>query len=427
MKNILLISFYFSPCTLTPSQRITYWAKNFYRLGYYPTVITREWNVESRSHQETKKPLGLKIRHEKYEQFEVYYLPFKPGLLDTSYLKYGESSLRPLFYLSKVLDVFFAKFTLRFTSFSNFLPFIKEVIKRKSFNLAVISGEPFYLFRIGYELNRQIGLKWFADYRDDWSTNELQMQKTGGKLRRWIASIEASYEKKWVGTSESIISVSEVYTDRIARFLDKKGTTVENGFEEELLHIDTLPLNPEFTVTYSGVLYPSQDLTVILSVLKFAVDAKRPFFLKFLGAGYDIKEKKRIENLVPPELRKFVKVTERLPRKDALVELMKSHVFLSMAYGDMKGIPSSKLYEYMALGKPVLLCPSDNDIMENMLLESGLGFFASDPEEGYREIQRIQNLYKKGEIEELRINSRKEITKYSRFNQLKKIQEVLID
>ncbi|MBN3583041.1 hypothetical protein JYB64_11645 [Algoriphagus aestuarii] len=427
MKRILLISNYFTPCTLTPSQRITFWAKNLHQLGYFPIVITREWNSETRSHQVTKLPLGKHVRHEVFETHEVYYLPFRPGMLDKAYLAFGESALRPLFYLVKLLDVFLVRFTLKLTSFSNFLPFIKAYLSDKKIHKIVISGEPFYLFKIGYYLKKELDSNWIADYRDDWTTNELQNEKSGGPIRKWIARVEAIYEKKWVGTAESIISVSSVYTGRISKFLDKKGYTIENGFEEELFELKKEELYPIFTLTFSGVLYPSQDLSLIFKALQLAILDEKPFQLIFLGSGFDVKQIKRIEEGIPREIQPYVKITDRLPRSSALVELQKSHAFLSMAYGNLKGIPSSKLYEYMALGKPILICPSDSDVMEQMVAESGLGFIANSAESCYGQILRIVDLYSNGEIEELRKNSQSKISRYSRFNQLLQLKEVLGD
>lgn len=392
-----------------------------HQIGYYPTIVTREWNSETSSHQETKRPLGTKVRHEVFDSHEVYYLPFRPGILDRAYLRFGESALRPLFLLVKLLDVFMARFTLRFTSFANFLPFIKKNFSSDEFPIAIISGEPFYLFKIGYHLKKDMSINWIADYRDDWSTNELQIQKTGGIIRKWIAKVESDYEKKWVGTSQSIVSVSEVYTQRIADFVGKKGVTSENGFENELLNIEAQPLYDDFTITYSGVLYPSQNLTVIIEALQLAKNAGFPFYLKFLGAGFDIKERKRIESLVPADLLEYVEVTDRVTRGQALIELQKSHALLSVAYGNMKGIPSSKIYEYLALRKPVLLCPSDHDIMEKMIRETGLGFVANSPSQCLAAVNEIRALYKGNKILSKEENALPAILKYSRLNQMKKL------
>ncbi len=427
MKRILIITQYFEPCTLTPSQRITYWAKNFHKIGFYPTVITREWTEETQSHFETKKTLGDKIRHEKFPEFEVYYLPFKPGILDRSYLNFGETFLRPIFLLTKLADVFLAGLTLKFTSFRSMEKFSISLIEKENFESLIISGEPFYLFRIGFELNRKVGINWIADYRDDWSTNELQMAKSGGLIRKWIARLESNYERKWVGTAKSIVSVSETYTKRISDFMGKPGITIQNGFEEELLSLRTEELFDKFTLIYSGAIYPSQDIKLILGALEIAHDQNRPFQLIFLGAGFDVKERVRIGGLVPNKISHLVSITNRFPRQQALDILIKCHAFLGIAYGEMKGIPSSKLYEYMGLLKPVLLCASDHDLMESMLSDSGLGFFADSSEEAIVKINQIRDLYTDGSIEQFRNKSALQIMKYNRIEQLKKIVLVLND
>lgn len=419
MKKIILVSFYFSPCTLTPAQRLTYWAQNFYKFGFYPIVVTRTWTKDLKTHLDTKVPLGDKVIIEKFPNYEVHYLPFKPGILDQAYRRFGEGVLRPFFLITKLLDVFLAQFTLGFTSFSNFPAYLRQLVKEEKPEKLLISGEPFYLFRLGYMLNIKLGISWIADYRDDWSTNELQVERSGGKIRKWIASLESRFEKKWVGTADSIVSVSKSYTHRVSEFLKKPGITVQNGFEESLLNLPQTQLFNQFTIMYSGVLYPSQDIRPILGVLEACYKINRPFRLIFLGAGYDTKEKKRIEAQVPAYLSSFVEVTDRFPREKAIQMLQKAHILLGIAYGTMKGIPSSKLYEYLAIGKPVLLCPTDSDQMESILTDSGLGFFASNEHEGVAEVLRIMDFYQHPDsLSELKAQSRKKIMMYSRYNQL---------
>lgn len=385
------------------------------------------WTEKTKSHFDTKKPLGDEIKHEKFPEYEVYYLPFRPGILDRSYLKFGETIFRPIFLLIKFLDVFLAGFTLRFTSLSSLEKFAISLVRKERFDTLLVSGEPFYLFRIGSILKEKFDLSWIADYRDDWSTNELQMAKSGGFIRKWIAAIEANYEREWVGTAKAIISVSEPYTKRISDFIGKPGITIQNGFEEELLSLRTNELLEDFTLVYSGVLYPSQDINLVLGALEIAFCQNRSFRIIFLGAGFDVKERRRIDKLVPIKIRHLVSVTDRLPRNKALEILVKSHAFLGISYGEMKGIPSSKLYEYMGLQKPVLLCASDHDIMEEMLSDSGLGFFAESSETAILKIDQIKELYSKGLINQFRDNSSVRITKFTRFEQLQKIVSVLND
>lgn len=425
MKKIVLVSNYFNPCTLTPSQRISYWAENLHHIGVYPTVVTRDWTADIKSHFDTKKPIGDAVRYVKHEHYEVYYLPFKPGMLDRAYVKWGETQWRPLFLMTRLLDVLLVNFTLRFTSYSNFFPFIRELHQKETFDFTIISGEPFYLFKIGFLASKKLGVKWFADYRDDWSTNEIQRLKGNMVLRNIIFKVESIYERKWVRTAEKIISVSNQYTRRISDFLKLPGLTVENGFDEKMLSMERSSVFSQFTVTYSGTVYPAQNLQIILEALKISIKQGNPFRLVFLGSGFDIKEKKRIESKVDDSLRPYVEVTERMTRTEALTFLQKSHLLLGIAYGDLKGIPSSKIYEYVGLKKPVLLAPTDNDVMEEILTKVGLGFFAVSAEECAIWINSIRSMYESGAIKDLEEIAEGKILQYSRFNQVNKLKNLV--
>ncbi|ERM83962.1 hypothetical protein P872_01495 [Rhodonellum psychrophilum GCM71 = DSM 17998] len=425
MIKIVLVTFYFSPCTLTPAQRISYWAKNLNKIGIYPIVVTRDWEANIKSHFDTKKPFGKEIKHEKFETHEVYYLPFKPGLLDKAYSKFGETKWRPLFILAKILDVLLIAGTLKFTSYANFFPFLTELKKTEDFEKVIISGEPFYLFKIGYLISKKLKLTWIADYRDDWSTNELQKAKSGRFIRTLISKLEAHYEKRWVGSAKFIISVSENYTKRISEFINVPGVTVANGFEEEILDLPPENLFEDFTVVYSGTLYPSQNIKLVLGALKIALENGNPFRLVFLGSGFDIKEKKRIDSLVEDSLKPYVQITDRLPRMEALTFIKKAHAVLAISYGDMKGIPSSKLYEYIGLKKPVLLCPSDHDVMEQILKDVGLGYFADNAVSCFEQIMKIRSGYKKEGFRMEVDAGQDKILKYSRFHQLMKLKNLI--
>jgi len=427
MKKILIISYYFSPCTLTPSQRISYWGNNFYKLGFYPTIVTREWNDNVKTHRDTKLSLGNAIRNEKNEKFEVNYIPFKPGILDKAFLKWGESKFRIIFLLIKILDVLLVNFTLRFTSYANFLSFVIQLLNREKFDVVLISGEPFYLFKIGYLLNKLFEIDWIADYRDDWTTNELQRKKSKSFFRYFIFKVESIYERKWVSSSKAIISVSHLYTQRISQFLDITGYTIENGFESNLLVSWSSTLFDHFTVVYSGTLYPSQDISIILETLELAIEKNCGFKLIFLGSAFDSKEKYRIQKLIKPKLIPYVEYTERLRRDDALIYLSRCHLLLGIAYGDMKGIPSSKLYEYLALKKPVLLCPTDNDIMQNILQDAGVGFFANEPQMCLSIINEIKLKYDSGEILLFQNEIERKIEKYSRGSQMMNFNNIFND
>jgi glycosyltransferase involved in cell wall biosynthesis len=296
----------------------------------------------------------------------------------------------------------------------------------KDIGTVVISGEPFQLFKIGYLAKKKNKIDWIADYRDDWSTSEVEIRKSGGGVRKFLFWFEGKFEKKWVRSAKVITSVSEIYTRRISDYLGIKGVTVENGFEENLLDLPVIPNFPEFTLVFSGTLYPSQDISILLEALNSLI--RKGYILKliFLGTGFDEKEINRISSLVPNSLRAYVTVTQRVPREEALEILRRAHVLINIAHRGLTGIPSSKLYEYVGLSKPILLIPGDSDIMEKIVDEVGLGWVANSPEQGVDQLIKLMTYYENpAEFDKIMFDSKKKALNFGRFQQLTKLTEYL--
>ena len=99
-----------------------------------------------------------------------------------------------------------------------------------------------------------------------------------------------------------------------------------------------------------------------------------------------------------------------------------SDILLMIPHQGFKGIPSSKLYEYIGFKKPILLFPSDNDIIEEALLKTNLGLIYNEKEILKKDLLKfVQN--KKSLFCEPNL---KEIESFSNFNQTKTLS-FLID
>ena len=74
-------------------------------------------------------------------------------------------------------------------------------------------------------------------------------------------------------------------------------------------------------------------------------------------------------------------ITDRIPRTEVFDIQNGSHAFLMVAHQGIKGISSSKLYEYLNFNKPIILCPDDHDIIRETLIDTGLGVICDSSEE----------------------------------------------
>lgn len=423
MKKVLIISYFFPPCSLTAGQRAQGWANYLSEHGYYPTIITRRWDQEIKTPEDALLSSKNEIIHEKNERYEVFYMPYKASVRDRLYTRFSGSSLQKLSRAFTFLSLIAENLTLRAIPSRNMYHKAKSWIsENEDVQTVVISGLPFNQFSFGYRLKKKTHIKWIADYRDDWNTSDFVGTSGNGFLSRIFKKLAIRSEKKWVGSAECITSISPYYVDKISSFVNRPGHVLLNGFE---LNVPKAVLDPnKFVITYNGSLYATQPIEDILVVVKrLIIEDKAPIFLQFPGAAFDPIQKKRIEDSTR-EIRNHISITDRIPKKEILQLQANSDALLMISHSDMKGIPSSKLYEYLCFEKAIIQFPNDFDIVESTLKDTGLGICSSTIDELYLAIKSLVDQKFNGKQVKIEAN-RTAIQSYSRKMQTKVLADLL--
>ena len=169
MQKIFIISYFFEPCKFVGSERVEYWAKNLHNYGFYPIILTRQWN--NGQINLIDKVLNNKFKHIVYENYEVYKLPYKRTLRDKLAKQKNLSFFRKILTF---IELFFSNFFLKTLPFSNFYQ-QADIILKKNPNIKFIinSLSPHYALFISYKLKKKYPKKIFiADYRDEWTTRK---------------------------------------------------------------------------------------------------------------------------------------------------------------------------------------------------------------------------------------------------------------
>jgi glycosyltransferase involved in cell wall biosynthesis len=426
LKRILVISYYFPPCNLTAAQKAYSWALYLNRFGYYPTIITRNWDKKISSKYDVAKRSGSSIVHEENKNYEVYYLPNKGTLRDYFFLNdknFGFSMLsRFITFSSKILQNFFNVFILN----KNIFNFAQQYLyKNKGINKMVVTGNPFIFFKMGYLLNKQFGIKWIADYRDMWSTQKLHEGKSN-PLFKIIDFFDCRFEKKWVKSASYITSVSDHYAKTIGHFVSREYAVVPNGyFEEDFENIAGDKLE-DFTLCYSGTLYNSQNISILIQAYKEFINSHNSSIkckLLFLGAAWNIKQKERIEKLLDG-YESYFEITDRVSREKSLEILIKCHMLLLFPYENSTSVIPSKLYEYIALKVPILFTPSDQDIVESLIEQNQLGYICNTIDSTRKVIEKAYQICLQNKNDTLPISSDNQ-EKFSRRESTRVMAELL--
>ena len=181
-----------------------------------------------------------------------------------------------------------------------------------------------------------------------------------------------------------------------------------------------------FVITYNGTLYNTQDVEGFLRSILFCIEKFKneiQIQVNFPGLEYDTDQSNRVKKMIIGYENHFF-ISNRIP-KDQVIDLQKhSDLLLMLTHKGVKGIPSSKLFEYLAIQKLILCFPSDFDIVEQVLSDVNLGLIVNSESEMMNELVRLINLKKSSNHISTSIN-RNHLKNYSILSQVKKISSFL--
>jgi len=416
--KVVILTYFYPPCILTASQRVLGWAKYLNEYGYQPVIITRNWDIPIKKQQDVLLSAGESPRVESHAYGEVHYVPYKASIRDRLYKKVANS---PLAFLSKIftfLEIAGQNFSNLFIPYSNLYEYARTYLKaHPEVKKVIVTANPFPMFRFGYLLKKEFDIEWIADYRDPWNTLDSKV-KSDYLSRTLFQSLEIRSEKKWLSNCAFFTSVSQGCVEDIAPLIGKQGHILFNGFFEEEFPDSYTKQEPvdEFIVVYNGTLYPVQKIEIFLEAFKRVVDKYRDTIvckMYFPGLSFDKSQDQRVRQCMKG-YEAFVKITERIPKQEVL-DLQKKASALLIIGLEIKGLPTSKLFEYVGVKRPVILCPSDYDIIEQIVLSTGLGYVCVNSEEAFQALDSLVQNYIQFGYAPVQVNE-KERSKYSRRN-----------
>jgi len=127
-NKIIILSYFFPPCNITASQRALSWAKYLGEFGFYPIVITRNWerpvNYPTDLHHNTHQT----VIHQKFGTYEVYYLPYKQSFRDKLYTKKENSKFPWMRQFLTFWELIMQNFVDFVIPFRNFYTFTKQFL-----------------------------------------------------------------------------------------------------------------------------------------------------------------------------------------------------------------------------------------------------------------------------------------------------------
>lgn len=190
------------------------------------------------------------------------------------------------------------------------------------------------------------------DIRDLWPDVMIEMGITTEKKLSY--KLLKSIEKKCYKKADEVIINSPAFEAHVSKYTDKKIHLITNGIDDclfdELSKLEVFSFGNPFTITYAGNLGLAQQIDILCEV---ANDFEGKFKFRIIGdgSGKKIFEYKNKANKI-----QNIEIINPVPRNELIRYYKKTNAFfvhLKDIEMFKKTIPS-KIFEYVATGKPVV-------------------------------------------------------------------------
>jgi glycosyltransferase involved in cell wall biosynthesis len=235
-----------------------------------------------------------------------------------------------------------------------FTPAVREglrIIRDTRPDAILTSSSPTTCHLIGASLTKQTGVPWIAEFRDLWTDNHNFRRTPPLRLvERWL-------ERRTLARARALVTVSDVWADKLARRFGKPAHVVPNGFDPTDYSNPTSSPSSTFSLVYTGMFYNGKQnaapiIEAIAALSRDGVITPETFQLRLVGHYLEpiaaAAEK--------AGLRRFIDLGAPVPYREALgiQRDATALLFLDWSDGREKGWYSAKVYEYLGAERPIL-------------------------------------------------------------------------
>ena len=168
-------------------------------------------------------------------------------------------------------------------------------------------------------------------------------------------------------------------------------------------------------------MYDGQKIEVFCNAFKKFIDSTPDVKTKLLfpGLAFFGDQESRV-NKVMEGYEDYFECSDRIPREEILTLEKRAHILLHVAWQGYKGIIASKIYEYIASGSKILVTPSDEGAIEEIVNSSGCGEVMTKESKIIDFLNREYANFKEGKITQNDI-SQPQIQQFSREKQVESL------
>ncbi|AOZ98411.1 glycosyltransferase family 4 protein [Flavobacterium commune] len=423
-KKILIITYYWPPAGGPGVQRWLKFVKYLPDFGVKPIVYIPENPTYPIVDENLVKEVSDKAIILKQKIFEPYQLA---SFLSKNKTKKMNSGIIPNQKKQSFLDKVFLWIRgnlfipdARFFWVKPSVSYLEKYIIENNIDSIVTSGPPHSLHLIGLELKQKLNLKWYADFRDPWTTIGYHKSL---RLSAYAAQKHKELESQVLNTADTIIVTSKTTKTEFEALTPKPIAVITNGFDIEKVEKQTL--DTKFSLAHIGSFLSARNPKLLWESLVELIaeipDFKTHLEIKLIGAV----SQEVLETISQFGLNDYLNNLGYVSHEEAIAHQRKSQVLLLIEIDseETKSIIPGKLFEYMVSNRPIIaIGPNGSDFAE-IITDTNTGVFFD-----YSEKVKLKNLilgfynqYLEGKLQSHGVG----LQKYSRKNLTEQLVQLL--
>ncbi|EKT4510023.1 glycosyltransferase family 4 protein [Flavobacterium psychrophilum] len=250
--------------------------------------------------------------------------------------------------------------------------YLEKYISENNIDTIITSGPPHSLHLIGLKLKQNLNVKWFADFRDPWTTIGYH---SALKLSSYAEKKHKNLERKVLNTADTIIVTSKTTKTEFQAITTKPIEVITNGYDVE--NISKQTLDEKFTLAHIGSFLSDRNPIILWESLSELVAENEKFATLFQLKLIGKVSQEILDTIDGFNLNSYVNNLGYVSHKEAIEHQKKSQILLLIEIDSLetKSIIPGKLFEYMVSERPIIgIGPKGSDFAE-IITETNTGVF----------------------------------------------------
>ncbi|OUL62550.1 glycosyltransferase family 4 protein [Flavobacterium sp. AJR] len=250
--------------------------------------------------------------------------------------------------------------------------FLEKYIVENNIDTIVTSGPPHSLHLIGLELKQKLNVKWFADFRDPWTTIGYHKSL---RLSSYAAKKHKKLERQVLNTADTILVTSKTTKAEFQEITSKPIEVITNGYDVE--NVEKQTLDTKFTLAHIGSFLSERNplflWECLVELLQEIPEFKQHLQVKLIGAV----SQEVLETIEKLKLNDYLNNLGYVSHNEAIAHQRKSQVLLLIEINseDTKSIIPGKLFEYMVSNRPIIAIGPKGSDFSDIITQTNTGVF----------------------------------------------------